>query len=62
MRERVAKNRKIMRLNTKFSKLSEINFWTKQSELGMTTNSFNKYQERYDTPLFTYIYEDTKKV
>jgi hypothetical protein len=24
----------------------------------MKTNSFNKYQERYDTPLFTYIYED----
>ena len=58
MRERVAKNRVIMRLNKKFSKLSEVNFRTKQTELGMTTNSFNKYQERYDTPLFTYIYED----
>ena len=58
MRERVAKNRKIMRLNTKFNKLLETNFRTKQSELRITTNSFNKYKERYDTPLFTYIYED----
>jgi len=58
MRERVDKNRKIMRLNTKFNKLSVLNFRTKQSELRITTNSFNKYQERYDTPLFTYIYED----
>ena len=59
MRERVAKNRVIMRIdNKKFNKLSEQNFRTKQSELKMKTNSFNKYQERYDTPLFTYIYED----
>ena len=58
MRERVAKNREIMRVNTKFSKLSESNFRTKQSELGIKTNSFNKYQERYDTRLFKYIYED----
>lgn len=59
MRERVAKNRVIMRVdNKKFSKLSESNFRTKYTELGMTTNSFEKYQERYDTPLFTYIYED----
>lgn len=59
MRERVAKKRVIMRVdNKKFSKLSEDDFRTKQTELGMTTNSFNKYQERYDTPLFTYIYED----
>ena len=59
MRERVAKNRVIMRVdNKKFSKLSESNFQTKHSELEMKTNSFNKYQERYDTLLFTYIYED----
>jgi hypothetical protein len=58
MRERVAKNREIMRVNTKFSKLSESNFRTKQSELGIKTNSFNKYKERYDTRLFKYIYED----
>jgi hypothetical protein len=59
MRERVAKNRVIMRIdNKKFNKLSEQNFRTKKSELKMKTNSFNKYQERYDTPLFTYIYED----
>lgn len=59
MRERIAKNRVIMRVdNKKFSKLSEVNFRTKQSELEMKTNSFNKYQERYDTSLFTYIYED----
>ena len=59
MRERVSKKRVIMRVdNKKFSKLSEVNFWTKRTELGMTTNNFNKYQERYDTPLFTYIYED----
>ena len=58
MRERVAKNRVIMRLNTKFSKLSESNFKTKKYELGMKTNRFNEYEERYDTPLFTYIYED----
>jgi hypothetical protein len=59
MRERVSKNRVIMRVdNKKFNKLSESNFRTKQTELGMTTNSFNKYQERYDTPLFTYIYKD----
>jgi hypothetical protein len=59
MRERVAKNRVIMRVdNKKFSKLSEVDFRTKRFELGITTNSFNKYQERYDTSLFTYIYED----
>ena len=59
MRERVAKNRVIMRVdNKKFSKLSEVNFRTKKYELRMKTNSFEKYQERYDTPLFTYIYED----
>ena len=58
MRERVAKNREIMRVNTKFSKLSESNFRTKQSELGIKTNSFSKYKERYDTRLFKYIYED----
>jgi len=58
MRERVSKKRVIMRVNMKFNKLSEPNFLIKQSELGMTTNSFSKYQERYDTPLFTYIYED----
>jgi len=58
MRERVSKKRVIIRLNKKFNKLSKPNFLTKQSELGMTTNSFSKYQERYDTPLFTYIYED----
>ena len=58
MRERVAKNREIMRVNTKFSKLSESNFRTKYTELGIKTNSFNKYQERYDTRLFKYIYED----
>ena len=58
MRERVSKNRVIMRVDKKFSKLSDVNFQTKQTELGMTTNSFEKYQERYDTPLFTYIYED----
>jgi hypothetical protein len=58
MRERIAKKREIMRLNKKFSKLLEDDFLKKNSELGMTTNSFNKYQERYDTPLFTYIYED----
>lgn len=58
MRDRVAKKRVIMRVNKKFSKLSESNFRTKQSELGMKTNSFNKYQERYDTPLFTYITND----
>ncbi len=59
MRERIAKNRVIMRVdNKKFSKLSEDDFLTKQSELGMTTNRFNNYQKRYDTPLFTYIYED----
>ena len=59
MRERVAKNRVIMRVNNKkFSKLLKSNFQTKQFELEMKTNSFNKYQERYDTPLFTYIYED----
>ena len=58
MRERVAKNREIMRVNKKFSKLLEQNFQTKHSELGMKTNTFNKYQERYDTQLFTYIYGD----
>jgi len=59
MRERIAKNRVIMRVdNKKFSKLSEVDFRTKQTELGITTNTFNKYQKRYDTPLFTYIYED----
>ena len=59
MRERVSKNRVIMRVdNKKFSKLSESNFQTKQSELRITTNTFNKYQERYDTQLFTYIYGD----
>jgi hypothetical protein len=59
MRERVAKNRVIMRVdNEKFSKLSKSNFQTKQTELEMTTNTFNKYQERYDTQLFTYIYGD----
>jgi hypothetical protein len=59
MRERVSKNRVIMRVdNKKFSKLSEVDFWTKQFELGITKNRFNKYQERYDTQLFTYIYED----
>ena len=26
--------------------------------VSIKTNSFEKYQERYDTPLFTYIYED----
>jgi hypothetical protein len=59
MRDRVAKKRVIMRVNNKkFSKLSEANFQKKQTELGMKTNSFNKYQERYDTPLFTYITND----
>ena len=59
MRERVSKNRVIMRVdNKKFSKLSKSNFQTKQTELEMTTNTFNKYQERYDTQLFTYIYQD----
>jgi hypothetical protein len=58
MRDRIDKKRVIMRVNKKFNKLSEANYQTKQSELGMKTNSFNKYQERYDTPLFTYITND----
>ena len=59
MRERVSKKRVIMRVdNKKFSKLSEVDFLTKQLELGITINRFNNYQKRYDTPLFTYIYED----
>ena len=58
MRERVSKKRVIIRLNKKFNKLSETNFQTKQTEFGMKTNTFNKYQERYDTQLFTYIYGD----
>jgi len=59
MRDRVAKKRVIMRVNNKkFSKLSEANFQKKQTELGMSTNTFKNYDSRYDTPLFTYIYED----
>ena len=59
MRDRVAKKRVILRVNNKkFNKLSEANFQKKQTELGMSTNTFKNYNSRYDTPLFTYIYED----